>query len=152
MTRDCDYCFVIWDEKSNGSYANIRRAIEMGKPVKVYFAKSGKLQSNNHFTIEQVERIYRENRGFSAKEVLDYLQQQGVNIFKNSQQLYHFLVAHSVITKNNGGYAPVKAFQHLFLTHTYKGRAKGLRFSYSFINWLSTELANSQKVATNILN
>ena len=152
MTRDCDYCFIIWDEKSNGSYANIRRANEFRKPFKIYFAKSGKLLSNAHVTIEQIERIYRENRGYSAIEVLDYLKHQGIQTFKNSQQLYHFLLTHSVITKINGTYAPVQDFQHLFLTRTSKGRIKGLRFSYAFLNWLSSELAKNQKVSTNILN
>jgi len=35
MTRDCDYCLVIWNGKSKGSYANILRAKELKKVVKV---------------------------------------------------------------------------------------------------------------------
>ena len=35
MTRDCDYCLVIWNGKSKGSYANILRAKELKKGLKV---------------------------------------------------------------------------------------------------------------------
>jgi len=35
MTKDCDYCLVIWNGKSKGSYANILRAKKLKKVVKV---------------------------------------------------------------------------------------------------------------------
>jgi len=35
MTRDCDYCLVIWNGRSKGSYANILRAKELKKGLKV---------------------------------------------------------------------------------------------------------------------
>ena len=35
MTRDCDYCLVIWNGKSKGSYSNILRAKELKKGLKV---------------------------------------------------------------------------------------------------------------------
>ena len=35
MTKDCDYCLVIWNGRSKGSYANILRAKELKKGLKV---------------------------------------------------------------------------------------------------------------------
>ena len=35
MTKDCDYCLVIWNGRSKGSYANISRAKELKKGLKV---------------------------------------------------------------------------------------------------------------------
>ncbi|RTZ92326.1 MAG: hypothetical protein DSY91_03820 [Deltaproteobacteria bacterium] len=36
MTEASDFSLVVWDGKSKGSYANIARALEQGKKVKVY--------------------------------------------------------------------------------------------------------------------
>lgn len=36
MTEESDFSLVVWDGKSKGSYANIARALEQGKKVKVY--------------------------------------------------------------------------------------------------------------------
>ena len=39
LTKDCDYGFVIWDEKSKGSLNNIKRLKKFNKKVLIYLNK-----------------------------------------------------------------------------------------------------------------
>ena len=43
MTEDADMGFVIWDEESEGSYANIERMVALHKTVVVYLYKKRKM-------------------------------------------------------------------------------------------------------------
>ena len=43
MTEDADMGFVIWDEESKGSYANIERMVALHKTVVVYLYKKRKM-------------------------------------------------------------------------------------------------------------
>lgn len=43
MTEDADMGFVIWDEESKGSYANIERMVALNKTVVVYLYKKNKM-------------------------------------------------------------------------------------------------------------
>ncbi len=49
MTTDCDFGFMIWDGKSKGTLANIRRLIECGKGVNVYLSEKRQMKSVNDF-------------------------------------------------------------------------------------------------------
>jgi hypothetical protein len=42
LTKDCNYGFVIWDEKSKGSLNNIKRLKEFNKKVLIYLNKQKK--------------------------------------------------------------------------------------------------------------
>jgi hypothetical protein len=52
MTNNTDYSFVIWDGKSKGSYANIKRAIENNKKLKVHYIQE-------ELTVQNIDSIYK---------------------------------------------------------------------------------------------
>jgi len=57
MTQDCDYGLVIWDGKSEGSFANIKRLAELNKLTKVYILKNKTIRSFWIHNIQFLERI-----------------------------------------------------------------------------------------------
>ncbi len=73
MTLDSDYSLVVWDGKSKGSYANILRAIEKGKKIKVYLIEINNFLPKEKVTKENIESIFRKNNGFTASEILTSL-------------------------------------------------------------------------------
>ncbi len=55
MTSDCDFGFMIWDEKSIGTLTNIKRLIQYGKSCIVYLANKKTLKSITNYN--QLENI-----------------------------------------------------------------------------------------------
>ena len=56
MSQDCDYGLVIWDNKSKGSFANIKRLAELNKLTKVYILKNKSIKSfwiDNIYSLEK---------------------------------------------------------------------------------------------------
>lgn len=45
MARDADCGFMLWDAKSKGTLVNIRRLVDAGKPVVVYFSPARKFRT-----------------------------------------------------------------------------------------------------------
>ena len=140
MTKDSDYSFVIWDEKSRGSYQNIVRAIKSNKKVKVYLMRHKKFLEKNKITQKEIEYIFRERNGYTASEVIIYLRENVSGYLKNSHDLYKYLLRKSLIKKENNIYLPVDNKSKMFIVDTYKGRSKGIRFSNEFIKWIKNEL------------
>ncbi len=50
MTADCDFGFMVWDGKSKGTLANIRRLIECGKGVIVYLNSIRQMKHLNTYS------------------------------------------------------------------------------------------------------
>ena len=49
MTDDCDFAFMVWDGKSQGTLANIKRLLDYGKGVNVYLSEKRQMKSVNDF-------------------------------------------------------------------------------------------------------
>jgi len=97
MTLDSNYSLVIWDGKSKGSYANIIRAIDNNQKAKVYLTEINDFLPQDKIKKEEIEYIYRKNNGYTATEVLNYLQNEIENIFKRTQDLNKFLLNKLII-------------------------------------------------------
>ncbi len=106
MTKDSEYSFVIWDGKSKGSYANLIRAFEQNKKIKLYqdgFLKQSEINKKN------IESIYRKNNGYTTFEVVKYLK----NSFHRTQDLNKYLLQNSIIKKDNNIYQPMSKYENL---------------------------------------
>lgn len=137
MTNDSEYSFVIWDSKSKGSYDNITRGLEKERKVKVYLSKQNSFLNNKDVKEEKIESIYRNENGFTCAEVVETLHS---TLFKRSQDLNNFLLREHIIEKNNNIYIPASNYQDLFIIDEYRGRAKGVKFTNKFINFIHTKI------------
>ena len=140
MTLDSNYSLVIWDGKSKGSYANIIRAIDNNQKAKVYLTEINDFLPQDKIKKEEIEYIYRKNNGYTATEVLNYLQNEIENIFKRTQDLNKFLLNKLIIKKENNIYLPTEQYQNLFIIEKYRGKTKGIKFKNEFIDWIENEL------------
>lgn len=140
MTEDSTYCLIIWDEKSKGSYLNILRAIELNKKAKVYLAQKNKFLEPHKITKNEIEHIFRENNGYTASEVIEYLNKNVSDYFKTSRDLYKYLIKKSLIKKENAVYVPLDTRSRMFINVKYKGKPKGIKFTNEFIDWIEKEL------------
>jgi len=140
MTQDCTYCLIIWDGKSKGSYSNILRAIELNKKTKVYLTQKNKFLEPYKINKNEIEYIFRKNNGYIASEVIKYLNKNVSDYFKNSRDLYKYLLKKSLIKKENNTYIPADANSKMFIVEKYKGKPKGVKFSNEFIDWIENEL------------
>lgn len=141
MSQDSDYSFVIWDGKSNGSYQNILRAIEKNQKVKVYLSQKNGFLEQNTITNNEIEFIFRENNGYSAKEIVEYFANEGKEYFANTRQLNKFLLDKKIIEKQDKIYKPLIK-KELFIIKNYKGKIAGMNFSNAFIDWIEHEMNN----------
>jgi len=144
MTDDSQYSFVIWDGKSKGSYANAIRALEQDKKIKLYaesrFLKPSEINS------ESIERIYRNNSGYTAFEVVEYLKDRIDSVFYRTQDLNRYLVQNLVIKKDNNVYQPMSSYEDLFIVERYRGRVKGIKFRNEFLGWIEGNLKSDRVV------
>lgn len=148
MTTNSDYSFVIWDSKSKGSYANILRAMDNHKKVKVYL--NDKFLEADKTTKEEIEFVYRANNGYTASEVVDFLKESFCDFFTKTQDLNKYLVQKSIVIKDNGVYIPNKDYEELFFVDKYRGKITGIRFKNEFINWIESMLKKPSGVQTGL--
>jgi hypothetical protein len=97
MTQDSEFTFTIWDSKSQGSYENILRAFDNNKRIKIYLGDKNSFL--NQITKTKIEFIYRENNGYTALEVIQYLKNEADKIFQKTQDLNKYLMQKLVIQK-----------------------------------------------------
>jgi hypothetical protein len=136
MTNDSDYSFVIWDGSSKGSYSNILRSLKQNKPVKVYYTAIQEYLTANKVTELDITFIYRKNNGYKASEVIEYLQNCGIEKFKRSQDLNKFLLSENLLIKEDKVYKPTSKKPNLFIIESYRGKATGIKFNNDFIDWI----------------
>lgn len=135
MTEDSEYSLVIWDGKSKGSRKNILRALELDKKVKVYLTFIDGFMDQKKVNKNEIDFIFYEHNGYSAKEVVDYLSSEGKNYFKNTRALNKYLLDNKIIEKNDDTYLPLKN-KNQFIIETYRGKVSALRFNNKFIDWV----------------
>lgn len=136
MTEDSEYSLVIWDGKSKGSYQNILRALEYNKKIKVYLHSENKFLEPNKITNEEIEFIYRKNNGYTAKEVVEYLINEGEDYFQQTRAFNKCLMEQHIIKKEDGIYLPMPQYEKLIIIDKYRGKIKGIKFNNDFINWV----------------
>lgn len=140
MTEDSDYSLVIWDGKSRGSYQNILRALELRKKIKVYLTNINQFIEQEKVSRNEISFIYRDNNGYSAKEVVEYLANEGKEHFKSTKDLNKYLIEQKIIEKSEGVYIPISN-ENLFIVDRYKGKVSGLKFKNQFFDWLESSLS-----------
>ncbi|MCK5538108.1 MAG: hypothetical protein KAI79_14880 [Bacteroidales bacterium] len=136
MTIDSDYSLVIWDGVSKGSYQNILRAIEKDKKVKVYLNQENKFLDPNKIKVDEIEYTFRKNNGYTAKEVIEYLINEGEDYFQQTRAFNKCLLDNKIIKKEDGVYLPTPQYKKLFIIDKYRGKIKGIKFNNDFINWV----------------
>ena len=104
MTLDSKYSLIIWDGKSKGSYSNIIRAIDNNQKAKVYLTEMNDFIPQDEVNKEGIDFIYRKNNGYTASEVLSYLQTELKETFNRTQELNKFLLNRLIIKKENNVY------------------------------------------------
>ncbi len=143
MTDISEYSFVIWDGKSSGSYSNIVRALQNKKPVKVFLNPEDRFLDKEEITEENIERIYRENSGYSSSEAFEILKNK-LNISKISD-MYDFLVKKGILIKENRKYFPTEDYKDLFIVTKYKGKSAGVKFKEKFFETIAKEIGESRE-------
>ena len=140
MTRDSDFSLIIWDGKSKGSYKNILRALDQKKKVRVYLDETNSFLDVKKINKLEIEYIYRENCGYTASEVVEYLKSEGEDFFSKTREFNSFLINNQIINKENGVYKPFPQYEHLFIIEMYRGKEKGIKFKNQFINWIEDKI------------
>ncbi len=139
MTSDSDYSFIIWDGKSKGSYKNILRAIEQKKKSKVYLSKIEQFLEQKKINKNEIDFIFRKNNGYSAKEIIEYFNNEGKEYFNNTRQLNKYLLDNKVIEKQDKAYIPL-THEELFIIEKYRGKVSGIKFNDKFIDWIDDKM------------
>ncbi len=143
MTMDSEFTFTIWDSKSKGSYSNILRGLDNHKKVKIYL--SNKNSFLNKITKDEIEFIYRENNGYTASEVIQYLKNEAEEIFQKTQDLNKYLMNKLVLQKDDKIYIPTNKYENLFIIDKYRGKTKGIKFKNEFISWIGKHIKEERK-------
>ena len=143
MTLDSEFTFTIWDGKSKGSYANILRGIENNKKIKIYLCDKNSFL--NKITKAKIEFIYRENNGYTASEVIQYLKNEAEEFFQKTQDLNKYLIQKLVIQKDDKIYIPTSKYENLFIIDKYRGKIKGIKFKNEFISWIEKHIKEERK-------
>jgi hypothetical protein len=138
MTIETDYSFIIWDGKSKGSYQNALRALDYQKKIRIYLNQNNTFLMPKKVTENEIEFIYRDNNGYTAKEVVEYLQNEGEDFFQQTRSLNSCLLENQIIKKEAGIYSPMPKYENLFLIDKYRGKVKGIKFKNDFIEWVET--------------
>ena len=92
MSQESSFSLVVWDGLSKGSYSNIIRALDQKKGVKVYYQDIENYIETKKITKNDIDYIYREKSGYTASEVLIYLQDNGIEEYKRTQDLNKFFI------------------------------------------------------------
>lgn len=139
MSDDSEFSLVVWDGKSQGSYSNIIRALEQDKKVKVYYSGSEDFLPPEKVERNEIDFIFREHNGYTASEVVDYLQGIGIETYKRSQDINKFLLEQKILIKDDKVYIPTDKRPELFIVEKYRGRPSGVKFNNQFIDWIEAE-------------
>ena len=148
MSKDSIFSLVVWDGSSKGSYANIKRALEKQKKVKVYYQDVEDYLSSENVTIDEIDYIYREKNGYTASEVIIYLQENGIEIYNRSQDLNKFLVNQNLLIKEGKIYQPTEKQPEFFIIEKYRGKPSGVKFNNEFIDWIENNYNYEPKQAS----
>ena len=155
MVQDCDWCYCIWDGKSNGTYNNMCEAIKLQKEIKLYLPKTQKeyfarISKFSEFRA-LIDEIYRENNGFSLQDIYDEIKSEfNPSTLKSCKDLKKLLLEKSFIKQveigNKKVFAPIN--ESYGIKNLYKGNVS----SYSFSNDFFEEIRRIFKMHSQKIN
>lgn len=145
MTAACQYSLVIWDGSSKGSYHNIKRALAEKKKVLVYRSQEGSFLPSSKTNDREVDYIYRDNNGYSAAEIVDYLIGEGHDYFKKTRDFNKRLLEIKVIKKEDGVYLPCSEYEQYFFVTKHRGKVTGIRFRNKFVDWIERWIKDNRE-------
>ena len=122
MTTHTDYSFVIWDGKSKGSYANVQRAFEQDKKLKIYYTNLERCLLKEELTPSSIESIYKSNTGYTPSEIVTKIKASDIytNISKVSE-LKEWLVSHKILKEYQNKIEIDSKYQDYFIVENYRG-------------------------------
>ena len=148
MTADSNYSFIIWDNKSKGSYGNAIRALKLKKKIVVYLNNEQSFLKQDKCTAPEIEFIYRKHNGYSASEIVEYLKQERIEFFSNTKDLNKFLVKNKIIVKSEKDYKPSPELSSdkaaSYFIHTkHKGHDTRINYTNDLIEWIQKKITES---------
>ncbi|WP_309498791.1 hypothetical protein [Sulfurovum sp.] len=136
MTQHSDYSFVIWDGKSKGSYANITRAMESQKKLKVYYLQENRCLSISELESKNIEMLYKSNIGYTASEIVNKIKSSNLYIgISKVSELKEWLVSHRVFKVNQTKVEINKEYKNYFIVENYRGK-ETVKYKYDVIDLL----------------
>ena len=122
MTTQTDYSFVVWDGKSKGSLANIKRAFEQEKKLKVYYMKIDRCLLKEELTLLNIENIYKSNTGYSPSEIVAKIKVSNIytNISKVSE-LKEWMISHKIFKSYEKRVEVNSNYKDYFIVENYRG-------------------------------
>ena len=122
MTQSSDYSFVIWDGKSKGSFANIKRAIEHNKKIKVYYVDFGRCLEKEELNISYIENIYKSNTGYTLSEIMTKIKSSNIytNISKASE-LKELFINNKILKQSSDKLEINNNYKNYFIVENYRG-------------------------------
>ena len=136
MTKHSDYSFIIWDGKSKGSYANIIRAIENEKKLKVYHLQEDRCLTTHELKIENIETIYKSSTGYTASEIIKKIKASDLYIgISKASELKEWLINHKVFTITKNKIEINKEYKNYFIVENYRGN-QTVKYKYDVIDLL----------------
>lgn len=135
MSDDCDYGLIIWDEKSNGSYENIKRLIDLNKSTKIYSSKKEDFLSQSEVTPSNIDSLYDANNGITASKVVRELMDRDITLFRNAMDLNRYLMEQNVVKKIEGTYLPTDNNEAFVVVSHNRGRVSS-KYSTEIIDFI----------------
>lgn len=122
MTQASDYSFVIWDGKSKGSFANIKRAIKNSKKLKVYYIGFDRCLEKDELSLENLEDIYKSNTGYTPSEIIEKIKK--LNIYTNISkvgELKSWFINQKIFNQTQNKIEINKNYKDYFIIENYRG-------------------------------
>lgn len=122
MTQESDYSFVVWDGKSKGSFANIKRAIKFNKKIKVYYVNLDRCLDKDELNITYIENIYKSNTGYTPSEIVAKIKASNIytNISKASE-LKEWFINHNIFKQSSDKLEINSSYKNYFIIENYRG-------------------------------
>jgi hypothetical protein len=137
MTERSDYSFVIWDGKSKGSFANIKRAIENDKKLKVYYLQEDRCLTTSELKVENIETIHKSNTGYTASEIVKKIKSSDLYIgISKVSELKEWLVNHRIFKIHQNKIEINKEYKNYFIVENYRGN-ETVKYKHDVIELLS---------------
>lgn len=122
MTTHTEYSFIVWDGKSKGSFANIKRAFEQEKKLKIYYVKLDRCLLKDELTLSSIENIYKSNTGYTPGEIVAKIKASNIytNISKVSE-LKEWMISHNIFKSHENQVEVNSNYKDYFIVENYRG-------------------------------
>ena len=113
---------MIWDGKSKGSFANIKRAIENNKKLKVYYILFDRCLEKDELSLKNLEDIYKSNTGYTSSEMLEKIKK--LNIYTNISkvgELKSWFISQKIFNQTKNKIEINKNYKEYFIVENYRG-------------------------------